>query len=305
MQRLLLLAIVALAAAQKKTPLAILPLGDSITYGCGDNCTSQCSATLPCVDCLINRSYTPCARCSSGYRLPLFQKLAAAGSRLAPTFVGPLSEGPTDAPTAALAHGGWPGIRISGKASPNHTAGLVQVVDEWGKFAAKADAVLLHIGTNDVLQNAYASAEVAAGDMASQLAALLAVIRSVAPHHTRIYVASVILLAPTPEHAQWNAQLTAFNAAIPFMLEGYIAGGGDAVFVDMARSAAPCSGLTNGCCPGGGVHPTVVGYEAMARVWHDALQPPSISDELSSTTPEQPLFRLPAFFHDASMSGGP
>ena len=76
---------------------------------------------------------------------------------------------------------------------------------------------------------------------------------------------------PSPEHAQWNAQLAAFNAAIPFLLEGFVAGGGNAVYVDMAQAAAPC-GLAGGCCPGGGVHPTVVGYDAMARVWADALQ---------------------------------
>ena len=268
---LLLVPAILAVAAQKKTPLVILPLGDSITYGCGDNCTSPCSAALPCTDCLINKSYTPCAPCSTGYRLPLFKQLAAAGSRFAPTFVGPLSEGPTGAPAAALAHGGWPGIRISGQASSNHTAGLVQVVNEWGKFAKKADAILLHIGTNDVLQNGYASAEVAAEDMIGQLAALLAVIQSVAPH-ARIYVASVILLAPTPEHAQWNAQLTAFNAAIPFMLEGFVARGGDAIFVDMARGAAPCSSIPYGCCTGGGIHPSVVGYDAMARVWYDAVE---------------------------------
>ena len=97
----------------------VLPLGDSITYGCGDNCTSSCSAALPCVDCLQNGSYTPCAPCSSGYRLPLYRMLleptAGASHSRQLEFVGPLSTGPPAAPAAAKKHGGWPGIRISGQ----------------------------------------------------------------------------------------------------------------------------------------------------------------------------------------------
>ena len=129
------------AAPAAPAALKILPLGDSITYGCGDNCSSYCSAELPCTDCLRNGSYTPCARCSSGYRLPLWTSLAATGKVL-PTMIGPLSEGPEGAPPTAVAHAGWPGIQISGAMSPGHTEGLVQAAAMWGPFAAKADAIL-------------------------------------------------------------------------------------------------------------------------------------------------------------------
>ena len=265
---LLLFLALALVRAQKPTPLAILPLGDSITYGCGDNCSSVCTAALPCSDCLRNRSgYTPCAPCSSGYRLALWRTLSDAG-RYAPEMVGPLSQGPAGAPAGALSHAGWPGIRISGESSANHTTGLVQVAAQWAPFAARAHAVLLHIGTNDVLQNGYTSADAAARDMGGQLAALLAAIRAAAPK-ARVYVASVISLAPTPAFRALNAQLVAFNAAIPFIVEGFVAGGGNAVFVDMARSSPTCS-TEDSCCPGG-IHPTVLGYEAIASVWAEAL----------------------------------
>ena len=256
-----------LVRAQKPTPLVILPLGDSITYGCGDNCSSACTAALPCSDCLRNRSgYTPCAPCSSGYRLPLWRKLSAAG-RFAPEMVGPLSQGPANAPKSALSHAGWPGIRISGESSVNHTMGLVQAAAQWAPSAARANAVLLHIGTNNVLQNEYTSADAAARDMGGQLAALLAAIG--AATRARIYVASVISLAPTPAFSKLNAQIDAFNAAVPYVVEGFVAGGGNAVFVDLASSSPTCSAQGT-CCPGG-IHPTVVGYDAIASVWADAL----------------------------------
>ena len=147
-------------------PLKVMPLGDSITYGCGDNCSSLCTPTLPCADCLTNGSYTPCALCSSGYRLPLWRRLTTAS--IDPIMVGPLTGGPADAPLTATHHAGWPGIRISGTASPDHTMGLVQAADivgGWGVFAAQSEVILLHIGTNDILQNEYANASAAAADM--------------------------------------------------------------------------------------------------------------------------------------------
>jgi lysophospholipase L1-like esterase len=266
---LLLLSGASAALPAPPTAITVLPLGDSITYGCGDNCTTQCSAALPCADCLLNKSYTPCARCSSGYRLPLWRRLKHSG-RFAPTFVGPLSEGPPDAPPAALAHGGWPGIRISGEASVNTTVGLVQVAAQWGPHAAKAQAVLLHIGTNDLLQNGYASPAAAAQDMGAQLAELLAVVKAEAPR-ARVFVATLVSFAPTPAYAALNAQLAAYNGAMPLVLEGFVAGGGRAQLVDVAGRAAPrmCSAPLS-CCPGG-IHPTVIGYAGMADVWYDAL----------------------------------
>ena len=171
-----------LCTAAKAKTLSILPLGDSITYGCGDNCTSRCSPLLPCVDCLINTSYTPCARCSSGYRLALYELLIEGSKDVDPIFVGPFSNGHINAPPDAISHAGWPGIRISGEATVNHTTGLIQIVKQWSDFAIRADAILLHIGTNNVLQNGYASSSEAAADMGGQLAELLGVIGTVTKH---------------------------------------------------------------------------------------------------------------------------
>jgi lysophospholipase L1-like esterase len=182
---------------------------------------------------------------------------------------GPLSEGPPSAPPSAVKHGGWPGIRISGGNSPGHTEGLVQAAGLWGSFAARADVILLHIGTNDILQNQYVSPAAAAADMGGQLAGLLALIHQLAPR-AMTCVASIISFAPTEQFAAFNAQVAAYNSAIPFIVDGYIAGGGRAAFVDMATQSTGTCASANSCCPGG-IHPTVVGYADMARVWHEAL----------------------------------
>ena len=183
--------------------------------------------------------------------------------------VGPLSEGPEGAPEVAVQHAGWPGIRISGSASPNHTEGLVQAAQLWGPFATKANAILLHIGTNDILQNEYSNSSVAAADMAAQLAVLLAQIYQLAPQAT-VYVASIISFAATEEYAAFNEQVAAFNELIPVVVKGYISGGGKARFVDMARRSSMTCNAPGYCCPAG-IHPTVRGYSDMASVWQAAL----------------------------------
>ena len=82
-------------------------------------------------------------------------------------------------------------------------------------------------------------------------------------------MASVISLAPG-RYAAFNQQVAAFNGALPYVLEGFVAGGGRAVFVDMAGESKGTCGAAGECCPGG-VHPTVAGYAAMAAVWERAL----------------------------------
>jgi hypothetical protein len=126
--------------------------------------------------------------------------------------------------------------------------------------------------------------------MGGQLAALLAVIRELAPR-AMICVASIISFAPTGPFAAFNAQVVAYNAILPFLVDGYIAGGGHAVFVDMAKQSANTCAKAGSCCPGG-IHPTVVGYADMAMVWHSVLtqgeigvtrMPPLINDSARSS----------------------
>ena len=64
----LLLASVTTAAAARP-PLRVLPLGDSITFGCGDECSR---------DCRRPPFTLPCSKCSAGYRAKLWKLLNAS-----------------------------------------------------------------------------------------------------------------------------------------------------------------------------------------------------------------------------------
>ena len=98
------------------SPVAIMPLGDSITYGVG-----EISA-----DDLI-----------TGYRQPLFQSLKSAGYYI--DFVGDRTTGLLVIPPFDINHQGVPGIADSTVADS---------VYDW-LVANPAEIVLLHIGTND------------------------------------------------------------------------------------------------------------------------------------------------------------
>ena len=99
------------------SPVTIMPLGDSITYG-----VSEISG----VDLI------------TGFRQPLFQSLKSAGYYV--DFVGDRSTGLLVAPPFDIDHQGVPGITASEVASN---------VYNW-LIAHPAEIVLLHIGTNDI-----------------------------------------------------------------------------------------------------------------------------------------------------------
>ena len=88
------------AVSTDARPLRILPLGDSLTYGCGDQCDPLANCTHPGAyrhdlisllgkDGLKGSHYhpgqssgygeVPCSRCSGGYRGALLKLLTAAG----------------------------------------------------------------------------------------------------------------------------------------------------------------------------------------------------------------------------------
>eukprot|EP01079_Euglenida_sp_SAG-EU17-18_P002253 gene2253-3125_t len=272
----------------------VLPLGDSITYGCGDNCTSNCSPVLPCADCTTNGTYTPCARfllhqafkclpapatgnptpvhaaeantVSSKQHPPLppsqHGRPAVRGARSQQSNTTPktltpyllknaLSRHTSSAVPFPMhqqglalglftAHWGCAELTLScavattRAASANHTEGLVQAVAMWAPYARQASLVLLHIGTNDILQNDYPSPDAASADMAAQLAGLLDLIKAEAPS-AHVLVASIISFAPTRYYQSFNAQADAYNAAVPSVVAAFSSGGGKATFVDMAN----------------------------------------------------------------------
>ena len=116
------------ASIQSLRAITLLPLGDSITCGCGSDAGPA------------NNFTAVCPRDVGGYRVPLWASLAAAGSNI--SFVGSLRNGPAWAPPAATAHEGHPGWT---------TSQIIQILPTW--VAYRPDVIVVHLGTNDVGQN--------------------------------------------------------------------------------------------------------------------------------------------------------
>jgi lysophospholipase L1-like esterase len=196
----------------------------------------------------LGDSITEGTQVPGGYRIGLWQRLSTAGYRV--DFVGSQFNGP-----AALGdhdHEGHPGWRID-QIDANITG--------WLRTAGPR-TVLLHIGTNDVLQNY---------DLAgapSRLSALIDHITAQVPA-ADVFVATIIPLAS----ASQEAAARTFNAAIPGIVQSKVNSGKRVHLVDM-HAALTAADLTDG------IHPTAAGYDKMAATWYAALRstPGSIGD---------------------------
>jgi len=126
------------------TVLKILPLGDSITFGCGDICIvgDRCAGgygenytccAIPTGNPLL--PWTPCLGCSGSYRVPLLDLLKSdyTTKHILWEFVG------TQTMDDGLKHEGHPGWRID-QLSVAH--------GNWTIFAP--DIIILLAGTNDI-----------------------------------------------------------------------------------------------------------------------------------------------------------
>ena len=216
------------AAAESNGGVRVMPLGDSITEG---------------------------TQVPGGYRIGLWQRLAAAGYRT--DFVGTQFNGP-----AALGdhdHEGHPGWRID-QLDANITGWLA---------TAKPRTVLLHIGTNDVLQNYNLSGA------PNRLSTLIDHITAAAPT-AEVFVATIIPLSNSGQEAAART----FNAAIPGIVQTRANAGKRVHLVDM-HSALTTADLIDG------IHPTAGGYDKMAARWYSALLsvPGSIGNGGGPTTP--------------------
>jgi lysophospholipase L1-like esterase len=184
-----------------------------------------------------------------GYRIDLWQKFVAGGFTV--DFVGSLSNGP-----AALGdhdhegHSGWRIDQID-----------ANIVTWLRTFTPRT--ILLHIGTNDMIQNSSGAT--------TRLGTLLDHITATAPD-AEVFVATIIPLAGN------DSAVRAFNAAIPGLVQARVNAGRHLHLVDMF-SALTTADLADG------VHPNAGGYAKMANVWFAALRsvPGSISG--GPTTP--------------------
>eukprot|EP01062_Namystynia_karyoxenos_P007914 TRINITY_DN12792_c0_g1_i2.p1 TRINITY_DN12792_c0_g1~~TRINITY_DN12792_c0_g1_i2.p1 ORF type:complete len:349 (+),score=125.18 TRINITY_DN12792_c0_g1_i2:71-1048(+) len=229
--------------------LRLLPLGDSITFGQGD----QCDARPPCEHHLNLPRYD----CLSGWRGPLWQKLRPAAAR-GLLFVGTQRNGP---PESAM-HEGWPGYTITQ---------LIARAGQWQVL--NPDIVMVTAGTNDIcLGTGGDRPEAAAQVVAERLDHII----SLAMHSLRnrrlgLVAVGLILPLPNPLGAfpQWGPGGRLYNKRIADIVKARRARGEPIVLAPTDDPKIGCP--TEHCC--GGMHPYKKGYARMAEIWAEVLAP--------------------------------
>ncbi|WP_037306127.1 SGNH/GDSL hydrolase family protein [Amycolatopsis orientalis] len=174
-----------------------------------------------------------------GYRIGLWKRLAAG--RYTNDFVGSQFNGPGS--LWDHDHEGHPGWRID-QIDANITGWL---------RTYRPRSVLLHIGTNDVLQNYNVAGA------PGRLSALIDHITATAPT-ADVFVAQLIPLG----WGSGDATVRTFNNALPGIVRDKVNAGKRVHLVDQ-HSAVTAADLPDG------VHPNATGYDKMAAVWYRAL----------------------------------
>src|ERR1051326_5076132 len=176
---------------------------------------------------------------TGGYRGPLSRMFANAGFPV--EFVG---NHPEDVVSNWAGHGGFRSDEIA------------QNVHDW-LDPNPPDFVLLHIGTNDILQNRQ--------DFA--IANIEQILNNIDSFDTHI----VVILAQIINHADprsvpFGVETTTLNKSVATMAAARIARGDRLKVVNFESALLPAD-LSDG------VHPNANGYAKMATVWFDALAP--------------------------------
>ncbi len=188
----------------------------------------------------LGDSITEGTQVPGGYRIGLWQRLL--GGRYTVDFVGSQFNGP--AGLGDHDHEGHPGWRID-QIDANIAGWLRSYTPR---------TVLLHLGTNDVLQNYNVAGA------PQRLSTLIDRVTAGAPN-ADVFVATII---PLSNAGQESAART-LNAAIPGIVQSKVSAGKRVHLVDM-HSKLTTADLIDG------IHPTAGGYDKMAAAWYAALQ---------------------------------
>ncbi|MGC9665372.1 cellulose binding domain-containing protein [Planosporangium sp. 12N6] len=188
----------------------------------------------------LGDSITEGTQVPGGYRIGLWQRTVAGGYRI--DFVGSQFNGPAN--LGDHDHEGHPGWRID-QIDANITGWLRNTTPH---------TVLLHIGTNDILQNYNVAGA------PNRLSTLIDHITAAVPT-AEVFVATII---PLSNAGQESAART-FNAAVPGIVQSKASAGRHVHLVDM-HSALTTADLIDG------IHPTAGGYDKMAATWYTALR---------------------------------
>ena len=269
------LALLPLWPARASLTPAILPLGDSITWGVGSN--------------FVN---TP-----GGYRGELGRELGQAGIPF--RYVGTSTDNPPlGADPNSYRHDGHPGFRIdevesdlSGPDRRPGTNGGRWMTGLPGRAPLQPDVVVVHIGTNDILQafdpqrrfaggyDGANGAERAAfvGDMVERLHRLLGMLWRTAPR-ARIVLCTIAPLGITGE----DPTVAAYDAAIRRLVALGAAQNQALYLADVERAFMEGQPTGDaGLMGSDGIHPTSAGYVVMAAAIAPAV-------EKAVTSPAQP-----------------
>ena len=237
-----------LCAAASASRITWLPLGDSITWGCGNG-------VLP------HEADGGCEADAGAYRMPTSQALEQ--SNITVTTLGSRSAGPASAPAAWHAHEGHPGWRIDE---------LTAIAGAWTALAPQVVTML--VGANDCLQGDGGALAIA------RMAVLLNTTAAALPG-AKVLVGSMLDVptSATPvrraggraafvSSAGAKACQLAFNAALPALIAQVDAGRGDVVYVPVAENTVGvCGDDKSTWSIGDGVHPNAGGHAKVAAVF--------------------------------------
>jgi lysophospholipase L1-like esterase len=190
---------------------------------------------MPLGDSITHGTQVP-----GGYRIGLWQSFTTNRYRV--DFVGNQFNGPAN--LGDHDHQGHPGWRID-----QIDANIVNWVRN-----TNPRSVLLHIGTNDVIQNFNL------GGAPGRLSTLIDRITATAPN-ADVFVATIIPLS----NAGWQNAARNYNNAIPGIVQSKVNQGKRVRLVNM-HTALTTADLIDG------VHPNAGGYNKMANTWFNALR---------------------------------
>ncbi|MEO5714727.1 MAG: Ig-like domain-containing protein [Luteolibacter sp.] len=240
----LLTVLLTMPAALAQTPVTkILPLGDSITRG--NNDVNYPNGDIP-----------------GGYRKEFGVRLNTAGIGF--DFVGTQTDNVASGMDPD--HSGFNGFRTD-----------QIIVNLPGSLALAPDVVMMHLGTNDILQS------IPPATAAGNLDILIGQIVSTAPNR-KLYVSTIIPFAQgwaARTAAQLNAEASDYNTRVRNLVRQHADRGEKVFLVDMNASIV----LTNPdpsknfFLTGDGIHPGQAGYNQMAAIWFQAIAP-TLSDTI-------------------------
>lgn len=222
----------------KGTPCAIMPLGDSITYGVGST------------------------GAGGGYRVELFHQ--ATSHQQSITFVGSDANGPTTVDNVPFPrnHEGHSGYTIDNGTNDagDHRNGLQPFIAATLQ-AKKPNIVTLMIGTNDVDISL---------DVPTQKTRLAKLVDTILGADSSLLLV-IAQIVPTKTDAE-NARVQAYNADIPGIVSARANAGKHIVMVDM-YSAFTADAAYKTKYLSDNLHPTDAGYVVMGDVWYAAIGP--------------------------------